>query len=96
MAPPGYGHYSPFPAPVAQPPPPAEEKKEAKKEKKAKSPKPASPIKWQGRTKAEVEEDDMKVAAREGAYAERQVEPIGLDADQVVWVVDTDGGNELR
>ena len=70
-----------YPLPAA----PAEEK-----------PKKASPRKWQGRTKAEVQEDNMKIAAREGAYEARKVEPIGLEEDQVVWVVEGDKEPTLR
>lgn len=64
--------------------------------KKKKKPKKASPRKWQGRTKAEVEEDNMKIAAREGVCAPRQVEPKGLKDDQMVWCVETDGSHTLR
>lgn len=56
----------------------------------------ASPRKWQGRTKAEVAEDDMKIAAAQGAYAPRKVVPLGLADDQVVWVVEADGATVLR
>lgn len=80
-APAGYTHiYQP-----AAPPP--EEKKELKA---------PEPRKWQGRTKAEVEEDNMKIAMREGAYDERKVEPKGLNEDQIVWVVEVDGSHTLR
>lgn len=84
---------------VAQPAPAALVKDDAKdkpkpkpKDKDKDKPKPPSPRKWQGRTKAEVEEDDMKIAAKEGAYAARKVQPVGLAEDQVVWVVE--GGGE--
>lgn len=66
-------------------PAPAEEK-----------PKKASPRKWQGRTKAEVQEDNMKIAAREGAYEARKVEPVGLKEDQMVWVVEGDKDQNLQ
>ena len=84
-----YGHpgypqvYAAAPAP-----PKAEEKKE--------KPKKASPRTWQGRTVAEVEEDNMKIAKREGAYEARKVEPIGLKEDQVVWVVGVDKSPTLQ
>ena len=79
--PPGYTTvYAPAAAPVV------EEKPKKKK----------SPRKWQGRTKAEVEEDNMKIAQREGAYAARKVEPVGLNEDQMVWVVEVDGTHTLR
>jgi hypothetical protein len=58
--------------------------------------KKAEPMKWQGRTKAEVEEDNMRIAAKEGAYVARKVEPIGLTEDQPVWVVLGDGSHSLR
>ena len=59
-------------------------------------PKKPEPRKWQGRTVAEVEEDNMKIAAREGAYAARKVQPVGLKEDQMVWVVEVDGSHTLR
>lgn len=91
MAPPGYyGNYVTYPPAAVSP---AEEKKPEKKEKKTKA---SSPRAWQGRTKAEVDEDNMKFAAREGAYDERKIAPVGLAPDQIVWVVELDGGNTLR
>lgn len=38
----------------------------------------------------------MKIAAAEGACAERKAQPMGLADDQVVWVVEVGGGNVLR
>jgi hypothetical protein len=86
--PPGY-------TPVCVPAPavvPAPEKKDDKKDK----PKKPEVKKWQGRTKAEVEEDNMKIAKAEGAWDARRVEPVGLKADQMVWVVEGDGSPTLR
>lgn len=85
FCPPGY-------TPVYYPPAPAAEKP---KQEKKKSKKPEIK-KWQGRTKAEVEEDNMKIAKEEGAWDARKVEPIGLAADQMVWVVELDGTHTLR
>ncbi|KAK5166436.1 uncharacterized protein LTR77_007979 [Saxophila tyrrhenica] len=53
-------------------------------------------MKWQGRTKAEVEEDNMKIAVKEGAYKKRKIEPVGLGDDQPVWVVLGNGSHALR
>ena len=61
-----------------------------------KKPKELEVKKWQGRTKAEVEEDNMKIAQREGAYDARKVQPIGLKDDQMVWCVEVDGTHTLR
>jgi hypothetical protein len=85
--PPGYPQGF-LPAPAA----PREEVKVVEKRVKKK----AEPMKWQGRTKAEVEEDNMRIAAKEGAYMARKVEPIGLTEDQPVWVVLGDGSHSLR
>jgi hypothetical protein len=85
--PPGYG---PMCVPITNPAPPKSE--EPKKQKKRKP----EALKWQGRTKQEVEEDDMKIAAKEGAYEKRKVEPVGLAEDQPVWVVLEDGKHGLR
>ena len=77
---PGYGY------PVCQPVAAAVEEKKKAPELKA----------WQGRTKAEVQEDNMKIAASEGVYNARKVEPKGLKEDQMVWCVETDGSHTLR
>ncbi|KAK3698646.1 hypothetical protein LTR37_016875 [Vermiconidia calcicola] len=75
----------PYGTPVMYVPAPVAVVEEEKPKKKK-----IEPRKWQGRTKAEVEEDNMKIAAREGTYAARKVEPQGLKEDQVVWVVGED------
>lgn len=54
------------------------------------------PSKWQGRSKKEVDEDNMKIAAKEGAYDKRKVEPVGVKDDQMMWCVETDGSHTLR
>lgn len=93
MCPPGYAPvYVPAPATA----PAKDEKEEKKKEEKKPKKEKAEVKKWQGRTKAEVEEDNMKVANEEGAYDARKVEPVGLKADQMVWVVEGDGSHSLR
>ena len=75
----------------------AEVKDESKSGKEEKlKPKKAEPMKWQGRTKTEVEEDNMKIAAKEGAYVARKIEPVGMGDDQPVWVVLGDGKAVLR
>lgn len=52
--------------------------------------------KWQGRTKAEVAEDNLKIAADEKVWAKRKVVPVGLANDQMCWVVEADGSYTLR
>jgi hypothetical protein len=52
--------------------------------------------KWQGRTKAEVEEDNLKIAADEKVCEKRKVVPVGLAGDQMCWVVEADGSYTLR
>ena len=54
------------------------------------------PKEWKGRTKAEVDEDNMKIAAKEGAYDKRKVVPVGMKDDQMMWCVETDGSHTLR
>jgi hypothetical protein len=61
--------------------------------------KPAAVVvanKWQGRTKAEVEEDNLKIAADEKVCEKRKVVPVGLAGDQMCWVVEADGSYTLR
>ena len=54
------------------------------------------PVAWKGRTKAEVDEDNMKIAKSEDVYAKRKVAPVGVQEDQMFWVVETDGSHTLR
>lgn len=51
---------------------------------------------WIGRTKAEVEEDNMKIAKREGATEKRKIAPVGVEDDQLFWVVELDDSHTLR
>lgn len=51
---------------------------------------------WKGRTKAQVEEDNMVIAAKEGAYDKRKVVPVGIKDDQMIWCVEEDGSHTLR
>jgi hypothetical protein len=61
------------------------------------SEKPAeTTYKWQGRTKAEVEEDNLKIAEDEKVWEKRKVIPAGLAPDQMIWVVEVDGSYTLR
>jgi len=52
--------------------------------------------KWQGRTRAEVEEDNLKIAADEKVWEKRKVVPVGLADDQMCWVVEVDSSYTLR
>ena len=57
---------------------------------------PEATNKWQGRTRAEVEEDNLKIAADEKAWEKRKVVPVGLANDQMCWVVEVDNTYTLR
>lgn len=51
---------------------------------------------WVGRTKEEVEEDNMKIAKKQGAYDKRKMAPVDVKDDQYFWVVELDGKTTLR
>ncbi|KAK0945064.1 hypothetical protein LTR29_003411 [Friedmanniomyces endolithicus] len=51
---------------------------------------------WVGRTKAQVDEDNMKLAATEGAWDKRKIVPTGVEEDQMMWCVEGDGSHTLR
>ncbi|KAK0287215.1 hypothetical protein LTR35_002709 [Friedmanniomyces endolithicus] len=51
---------------------------------------------WVGRTKAQVDEDNMKLAATEGAWDKRKIVPTGVGEDQMMWCVEGDGSHTLR
>ncbi|CZT21294.1 uncharacterized protein RCC_07157 [Ramularia collo-cygni] len=59
-------------------------------------PKQPQPNVWQGRTKAQVQEDNMKYAKTEGAWDPRKVAPVGLADEQMCWVIELDGSHTLR
>jgi hypothetical protein len=59
----------------------------------------AMPNAWLGRTKAQVEEDNMKIAKAEGAYDKKnygKMVPSDMKDDQMCWVVELDDGHTLR
>lgn len=62
-----------------------------KSEEKKKSTNP-----WVGRTKAQVDEDNAKIAKELGAYEKRKVVPADAKPDQPFWVVENDGSHTLR
>lgn len=51
---------------------------------------------WLGRTKAQVEVDNTKIAADEKVWEKRKVVPTGLPDDQMCWVVEADASYTLR
>lgn len=51
---------------------------------------------WLGRSKEQVEEDNMKIAKKEGAYDKRKMAPVDVKDDQYFWVVELDGKTSLR
>lgn len=69
-----------YPVPVAASPSPANDKERV----------------WVGRTKKQVDEDNAKIAHREGVYKPNEMVPKGARSDQLFWVIETDGSNTLR
>ncbi|KAF2725210.1 hypothetical protein K431DRAFT_290897 [Polychaeton citri CBS 116435] len=51
---------------------------------------------WVGRTKNQVDEDNMRIAKAEDAYKGCKVQPVDVSDQQFFWVVDADGTNTLR
>lgn len=51
---------------------------------------------WVGRTKAQVDEDNMKIAFNQGVGKEHKVAPVDTKEDEVFWVVELDGSQTLR
>ncbi|KAK3679682.1 hypothetical protein LTR78_000058 [Recurvomyces mirabilis] len=60
------------------------------------APQQPRPYEWKGRTKKQVEEDNMILAAKVGAYDKRKVVPTGVKDEQMMWCVETDGSHTLR
>ena len=51
---------------------------------------------WLGRTKAQVEEDNVKIAMRESVYRYDPMKPKDPKTDQLFWCVELDGATTLR
>lgn len=49
-----------------------------------------------GRTKKQVDEDNVKLAINEGIYNPNEIVPKDAKPDQLFWVVEADGSNTLR
>jgi len=76
----------------------AKEKTKKEEPKKVEPPKKAKVVKnvWVGRTKAEVDYDNMVVAAREGVFRFDDMQPKNAKPDTRFWVVELDGTTTLR
>lgn len=51
---------------------------------------------WVGRTKKQVDEDNVKIAVNEGIYGFNEIMPKNARPDQLFWVIELDGTNTLR
>ncbi|THV84585.1 hypothetical protein D6D23_09333 [Aureobasidium pullulans] len=51
---------------------------------------------WVGRTKKQVDEDNAKIAHKEGVYKPNEMVPKGASSDQLFWVIEPDNTNTLR
>lgn len=60
------------------------------------APKPPKERTWVGRTKKEVDQDNAKIAHREGVYEPNPIMPKGAKPDQLFWVSELDHSNTLR
>ncbi|KAF2220548.1 hypothetical protein BDZ85DRAFT_266776 [Elsinoe ampelina] len=104
MPPPGYQQYACYPNVMAGTTPAAVTV--ATSTKPAASSKPAASIKakdddagehfWIGRTRAQVDEDNLKIAAREGVFKYDPMKPSGAAPDALFWVSELDGRTTLR
>ncbi|GIZ46065.1 hypothetical protein CKM354_000920400 [Cercospora kikuchii] len=96
-APQGYYQPYPMPAPVGSPMPGAPGGHyyiPVGEAPKAAEPGPTANA-WIGRTKAQVDEDNMKMAKSEKVYEPREFVP-KMDDSQMCWVVELDKTNTLR
>ncbi|CAD0092321.1 unnamed protein product [Aureobasidium vineae] len=60
------------------------------------SPKPKTDRVWVGRTKKQVDEDNTKIAHKEGVYKPNEMVPKAASPDQLFWVIEPDDSNTLR
>ncbi|KAI4741394.1 hypothetical protein E4T50_08180 [Aureobasidium sp. EXF-12298] len=62
----------------------------------ASSAKPKADRIWVGRTKKQVDEDNAKIAHKEGVYKPNEMVPKAASPDQLFWVIEPDDSNTLR
>ncbi|KAG9959184.1 hypothetical protein KCU61_g7698, partial [Aureobasidium melanogenum] len=60
------------------------------------SPKPKTDRVWVGRTKKQVDEDNAKIAHKEGVYKPNEMVPKAASPDQLFWVIEPEDSNTLR
>nr|POE87486.1 hypothetical protein CFP56_30075 [Quercus suber] len=84
--------------PLYNHPPPAQDPEDVITYKPyAHGPTITAPMAWVGRTRAEVERDNIRIAAEERAYEQqRKFGPIGMADDQKCWVVEADESESIR
>ena len=96
--------YSPFPfampataIPVAyaMPTSPVPVQAETASSTSSSKPKPDQRI-WVGRTKKQVDEDNAKIAHKEGVYKPNEMIPKDASPDQLFWCIEPDDTNTLR
>ena len=96
--------YSPFPfampttaIPVAYAMPtyPVPVQAETASSTSSSKPKPDQRI-WVGRTKKQVDEDNAKIAHKEGVYKPNEMIPKDASPDQLFWCIEPDDTNTLR
>jgi hypothetical protein len=51
---------------------------------------------WVGRTKKQVDEDNAKIAHKEGVYKPNEMVPKAASPDQLFWCIEPDDSNTLR
>ncbi|KAG9586859.1 hypothetical protein KCU77_g11284, partial [Aureobasidium melanogenum] len=60
------------------------------------SPKPKTDRVWVGRTKKQVDEDNAKIAHKEGVYKPNEMVPKAASPNQLFWIIEPDDSNTLR
>nr|POE72792.1 hypothetical protein CFP56_30731 [Quercus suber] len=78
------------------PPPDLPEHELVSVETWAGGPRIKAPVAWFGRTRAEVEADNMRIAAEEQAYEKRTMVPSDMADDQKCWVIELDESQTIR
>ncbi|GAB7351028.1 hypothetical protein MBLNU459_g1515t1 [Dothideomycetes sp. NU459] len=74
----------------------AKEKDKAKEKENEKKKATEHHRTWVGRTKKQVDEDNIQIAVNEGIYKPNDIVPKGAKDDQLFWCIETDGSNTLR
>lgn len=85
-----------YPVPVPEPKEAAAKTKDKPKAKEAEKKEGNKPRAWVGRTKKQVDEDNIRIAINEGVFKPNDMVPKDAKDDQFFWCIEPDSTHTLR